>query len=86
MNLCVAASHIHRWLVSLAEGFYYVLLVLLLTGPFWICATLVTLALSSNLSNFLEKMGSPSFQFHKGEKSSLQLKVVLALWELYRTS
>ncbi|XP_003216836.1 protein YIPF2 [Anolis carolinensis] len=41
-----------------------------LYGPFWICATLVfTLAISGNLSNFLEKMGSPSFhyspQFHK---------------------
>ncbi|KAM6475599.1 protein YIPF2 [Python bivittatus] len=41
-----------------------------LYGPFWICATLVfTLAISGNLSNFLEKRGSSSFhyspQFHK---------------------
>ncbi|XP_020647255.2 protein YIPF2 [Pogona vitticeps] len=41
-----------------------------LYGPFWICTTLIfTLAISGNLSNFLEKMGSPYFhyspQFHK---------------------
>lgn len=43
-----------------------------LPGPFWICTTLVfTLAISGNLSNFLEKHGNTSFryspQFHKGE-------------------
>ncbi|XP_015679782.1 protein YIPF2 isoform X2 [Protobothrops mucrosquamatus] len=41
-----------------------------LYGPFWICATLIfTLAISGNLSYFLEKRGSSSFhyspQFHK---------------------
>ncbi|KAH0628644.1 hypothetical protein JD844_010026 [Phrynosoma platyrhinos] len=49
-----------------------------LYGPFWICATLVfTLAISGNLSNFLEKMGSPSFhyspQFHKDSYTFLEM-------------
>ncbi|XP_060546234.1 protein YIPF2 isoform X3 [Pantherophis guttatus] len=48
-----------------------------LYGPFWICATLVfTLAISGNLSYFLEKRGSSSFhyspQFHKGLWGYLQ--------------
>lgn len=55
-----------------------------LYGPFWICATLVfTLAFSGNLSNFLEKKGSPSF--HKVTIAGIVIYcyswlVPLALW------
>ncbi|XP_061439367.1 protein YIPF2 [Rhineura floridana] len=61
-----------------------------LYGPFWICATLVfTLAVSGNLSNFLEKKGSSSFQyspqFHKVTIAAIVIYcyawlVPLALW------
>lgn len=59
--------------------FSLVLALLPLVGPFWICATLIfTLAISGNLSYFLEKRGSSSFhyspQFHKGE---------ILMWEYF---
>ncbi|XP_006023441.1 protein YIPF2 isoform X1 [Alligator sinensis] len=61
-----------------------------LYGPFWICTTLVfTLAISGNLSNFLEKHGNTSFryspQFHKVTIAGVAIYcyaglVPLALW------
>lgn len=74
VDFSIISNHLQRRLACSHETLIARVMLSLLTGPFWICVSLVfSVAISGNLSTFLSQMGDPHShyrpQFHRGKKA-----------------